>query len=203
MLKKIKWLGHASIRIESDMVIYIDPWKIKSGPKADLILISHSHHDHLSPADIKKIQKEDTVIVAAADVVARFSGDVRALKPGETATVRGVTVEAVPAYNIGKPYHPRAKEWIGFVVTLEDKNIYFAGDTDLIPEMKNIKADIAILPVGGIYTMTAQEAAEAVKVIKPEAAIPIHYGEVAGTEEDARTFKALCAVHVDMKTPTS
>jgi len=165
MLDKIKWLGHASIRIEAQQIIYIDPWKIKGGPKADLILISHSHHDHLSPADIRKIRKEDTVIVAAGDAAAQLSGDVRALKPGDKVTVQGVTVEAVPAYNIGKPYHPKANHWIGFLLTVEGKTIYYAGDTDFIPEMKAIKADIWILPVGGTYTMTAKEAAEAASLL--------------------------------------
>lgn len=199
MLDKIKWLGHASIRIQAQKIIYIDPWKIKGGPKADLILISHSHHDHLSPADIKKIRKEDTVIVAAGDAAAQLSGDVRALKPGDKVTVQGVTVEAVPAYNIGKPYHPKAKHWIGFLLTVEGKTIYYGGDTDLIPEMNIIKADILILPVGGTYTMTAKEAAEAVKMIQPEAAIPIHYGDIVGTLEDAVTFKKLCKAPVEIK----
>jgi L-ascorbate metabolism protein UlaG (beta-lactamase superfamily) len=199
MLDKIKWLGHASIRIEAQQIIYIDPWKIKGGPKADLILISHSHHDHLSPADVRKIQKEDTVIIAAGDAAAQLSGDVRTLKPGDKVTVQGVTIEAVPAYNIGKPYHPKANQWIGFILTVEGKTIYYAGDTDFIPEMKEIKADIWILPVGGTYTMTAKEAAEAVNMIRPEVAIPIHCGDLAGTFEDAATFKQLCKAPVEIK----
>ena len=200
MLDKIKWLGHASIRIEAQQIIYIDPWKIKGGPKADLILISHSHHDHLSPADIRKIRKEDTVIVAAGDAAAQLSGDVQALKPGDKVTVHGITVEAVPAYNIGKPYHPKTNQWIGFLLTVEGKTIYYAGDTDFIPEMKEIKADIWILPVGGTYTMTAKEAAEAVNMIRPEAAIPIHCGDLVGTLADAAMFKKLCKVPVEIKT---
>ena len=199
MLDKIKWLGHASIRIEAQKIIYIDPWKIKGGPKADLILISHSHHDHLSLADIRKIRKEDTVIVAAGDAAAQLSGDVRALNPGDKVTVHGITIEAVPAYNIGKPYHPKANNWIGFILAVEGKTIYYSGDTDLIPEMKAIKADILILPVGGTYTMTAIEAAEAVNMIRPEAAIPIHCGDLAGTLEDAVTFKKLCKAPVEIK----
>lgn len=199
MLGKIKWLGHASIRIDAQKIIYIDPWKIKGGPKADLILISHTHHDHLSPADIRKILKEDTIIVAAGDAAAQLSGDVRALKPGDKVTVQGVTIEAVPAYNIGKPYHPKTNQWIGFILTVEGKTIYYAGDTDFIPEMKEIKADIWILPVGGTYTMTAKEAAYAVNMIRPEAAIPIHCGDLVGTLEDAATFKKLCKTPVEIK----
>ncbi len=199
MLEKIKWLGHASVRIETQKIIYIDPWKIKGGPKADLILISHSHHDHLSPADIRKIRKEDTVIVAAGDAAAQLSGDVRALKPGDQMTAHGVTVEAVPAYNIDKPYHPKVNQWIGFILTVEGKTIYYGGDTDVIPEMKAIKADIWILPVGGTYTMTAKEAAAVINMVRPECAIPIHCGDLVGTFEDAATFKQLCKTPVKIK----
>jgi len=199
MLDKIKWLGHASIRIEAQKIIYIDPWKIRGGPKADLILISHTHHDHLSPADIRKIRKEDTVIVAAVDAAAQLSGDVRALNPGDKVTVQGITIEAVPAYNIGKPYHPKANHWIGFILTVEGKTIYYGGDTDFIPEMKEIKADIWILPVGGTYTMTAKEAAAVINMIRPEAAIPIHYGDIVGARKDAETFNQLCKTPVEIK----
>jgi len=199
MLDRIKWLGHSSVRIEAQKIIYIDPWKIKGGPKADLILVSHIHHDHLSPADIRKIQKEDTVIVASGDAAAQLSGDVRALKPGDKVTVQGVTVEAVPAYNIDKSYHPKSNQWIGFLLTVEGKTIYYGGDTDFIPEMKAIKADIWILPVGGTYTMTAKEAAEVINMIRPDVAIPIHCGDLVGTLEDAATFMQLCKTPVEIK----
>jgi L-ascorbate metabolism protein UlaG (beta-lactamase superfamily) len=203
MLTKIKWLGHSSVKIEAGKIIYIDPWKIKNGQKADLILISHTHHDHLSPADIKKIQKEETVIIASSDAASQLSGDVRVLKPGQEVTVHGITVQAIPAYNIGKAYHPKASQWIGFLLTVEGKTIYYGGDTDLIPEMQRIRADIVILPVGGIYTMTAKEAAEAVNLIRPEIAIPIHYGDIVGTLEDAIQFKGLCKIPVEIKPVSS
>ena len=203
MLTKIKWLGHSSVKIEAGKIIYIDPWKIKNGQKADLILISHTHHDHLSPADIKKIQKEETVIIASSDAASQLSGDVRVLKPGQEVTVHGITVQAIPAYNIGKAYHPKASQWIGFLLTVEGKTIYYGGDTDLIPEMQSIRADIVILPVGGTYTMTAKEAAEAVNLIRPEVAIPIHYGDIVGTLEDAIQFKGLCKIPVEIKPVSS
>jgi L-ascorbate metabolism protein UlaG (beta-lactamase superfamily) len=199
MLNRIQWLGHASIRIEAEKTIYIDPWKISGGPMADLILVSHTHHDHLSPADIKKIQKEETVIIASADAAAQLSGDVRALRPGDRLTVQGVTVEAVPAYNVGKPFHPKANDWIGFLLTVEGKTIYYGGDTDCIPEMNAIKADIWILPVGGTYTMTAKEAAGIINIKQPAVAIPIHCGDLVGTFEDAATFKRLCRTSVEIK----
>jgi L-ascorbate metabolism protein UlaG (beta-lactamase superfamily) len=203
MLDKIKWLGHASIRIDAQKIIYIDPWKIKGGPKADLILISHPHHDHLSLVDVKKIQKEDTVIIATGDAAAQLPGDVRALKPGDKVMVHGVTVEAVPAYNIDKPYHPQANQWIGFLLMVEGKTIYYGGDTDFIPEMKTIKADVWILPVGGTYTMTAKEAASVINMVRPEVAIPIHCGDFVGAFEDAATFKQLCKTPVEIKPVSS
>lgn len=200
MLEKISWLGHSSVKIGGDKIIYIDPWKLKDGEKADIILVSHSHGDHLSPEDIKKISKEDTVIITTPDCVSQLSGDVRAVKPGDEVIVSGITIEAVASYNKDKVFHPKANNWIGFVVTVGGKRIYYCGDTDLIPEMENIKADIVIAPVGGTYTMTAEEAAEAVNLMKPEVAIPIHYDDIVGSIEDAKKFKELCEVPVEIKT---
>ncbi|MBP8980128.1 MAG: MBL fold metallo-hydrolase [Syntrophobacterales bacterium] len=203
MEEKIFWLGHASIRIEADRIVYIDPWKVKGEPKADLILISHSHHDHFSPGDVKKLCKADTVIVGPGDCTAQLTGNVRTVAPGDILTVGGMTIEAVPAYNPRKPYHPEANRWLGFVLTVEDKRIYFAGDTDLIPAMQDIRADIAILPVGGTYTMTAAEAAEAATLINPALAIPIHWGDIVGTRADAEKFRRLAKVPVEIKNPSS
>jgi len=204
MIDKIKWLGHASIRIEADKIIYIDPWKLKDGPPADIILVTHEHYDHFSPDDIGKIRKDDTVIVAPPEVARRFSGGgVRALKPGETTTVYGVKVEAAPAYNIDKAFHPREKGWLGFVVTVADTTVYFSGDTDVIPEMKDIRADIWILPIGGTYTMTAEEASRIVNEVRPKTVVPIHWGDLVGSREDAEKFKGLCEATVVIKEVTS
>jgi len=202
MRDKIFWLGHASIRIEADTVIYIDPWKVKGEPRADLILISHAHHDHFSPGDIKKLRKKDTVIVGPADCTSQLKGDVRTMAPGDSITVGAVKIEAVPAYNPRKQYHPQANRWLGFILTVEGQRIYFAGDTDLIPEMKDLRADIAILPVGGTYTMTAAEAAEAAAIIKPTVAIPVHCGDIVGTLDDAKKFRQFARVPVEIKTPS-
>ena len=202
MRDKIFWLGHASIRIEADTVIYIDPWKVKGEPRADLILISHAHHDHFSPGDIKKLCKKDTVIVGPADCTSQLKGDVRTMAPGDSITVGAVKIEAVPAYNPRKQYHPQANRWLGFILTVEGQRIYFAGDTDLIPEMKDLRADIAILPVGGTYTMTAAEAAEAAAIIKPTVAIPVHCGDIVGTLDDAKKFRQFARVPVEIKTPS-
>jgi L-ascorbate metabolism protein UlaG (beta-lactamase superfamily) len=198
---KIFWLGHSSILIRSEKTVYIDPWNVRTKDQADLILISHSHGDHLSPEDVKRIRKDDTVIITAADAAPRLSGDVRILKPGENLTVHGIPVEAVPAYNTDKAFHPRRNGWIGFIITVEGKRVYYAGDTDAVPEMETVRADVVIFPVGGTYTMTAAEAARAVNIIKPEAAIPIHWGKIVGSVADARTFQELCKVPVIIKEP--
>lgn len=199
MLENISWLGHSSIKISGGKIIYIDPWKIKGEEKADVILISHSHSDHFSSPDVKKIQKEDTIIIASSDCAGRLSGNFRAVKPGDKIEIQGMMVEAVAAYNLNKDFHPKSSNWVGFIVTVEDKIIYYAGDTDFIPEMKTVNADITIVPVGGVFTMNAEEAAQAVNTIKPQVAIPIHYGDIVGSIEDAMKFKNLCKVQVEIK----
>ncbi|MBN2398050.1 MAG: MBL fold metallo-hydrolase [Deltaproteobacteria bacterium] len=199
MMENIVWLGHSSVRIDGEKVIYIDPWKLTDPKRADLILISHSHYDHLSLEDIAKIQKDDTVIITTKDSAARLSGDVRIVKPGDVLQVEGISVEAVPAYNTNKDFHPKKNGWLGFVVTVGGKRIYYCGDTDFIPEMETIRADIMLVPVGGTYTMTAEEAARAVNTVRPETAIPIHYDDIVGSVKDARRFKDLCEVPVEIK----
>jgi L-ascorbate metabolism protein UlaG (beta-lactamase superfamily) len=209
MVENIFWLGHSSVKIGGEKVVYIDPWKLKGEEKADLILISHSHYDHLSPEDVKKIRKPETVILTTTDSAAKLSGDVRSLRPGDVVDVGGIAVEAVPAYNTirmrspGVPFHPKGERWIGFIVTLGGKRIYYVGDSDVVPEMKAVKADIVIVPVGGTYTMNAQEAAELVNLIHPETAIPVHWGDIVGSVKDAEQFKTLCRVPVEIKPITS
>lgn len=192
MIDRVQWLGHAGFRINGETVIYIDPYHIKGGEKADVVLVSHGHYDHCSPGDIDKIRKDDTVIVAAASAAGKLTGDARVLRPGETVSIKGVTVEGVPAYNVNKQFHPRVENNLGFIITVDSKRIYHAGDTDLIPEMKSVKADIALLPAGGTYTMDAEEAARAAGDINPEIAVPMHWGSVAGSRKDAERFQQLC-----------
>jgi len=199
VVENIFWLGHSTIRIDGEKVIYIDPWKLRDPKGADLILISHSHHDHLSPEDVGKIQKNDTVIITTRDCAGELSGDVRIVKPGDVVQVGEILVEAGRSYNIGKAFHPKENNWLGFVVTVMGKRIYYCGDTDLIPEMESIRADIVIAPVGGTYTMNAEEAALAVNMIGPGVAIPVHYGDIVGSIEDAERFRDLCDVPVDIK----
>jgi L-ascorbate metabolism protein UlaG (beta-lactamase superfamily) len=195
ILGKLKWYGHASFSIESDRILYIDPWNIPaSAPKADIILVTHSHFDHLSPDDINRLKKEDTIIVCSSDCVSQLSGDVRGLLPDQEVEIQGINIKAVPAYNPAKPFHPQKNEWLGFVFTMEGVSIYHAGDTDIIPEMEDLGAvNIALLPVGGKYTTNAEQAAATANLIKPDVSIPMHWGaDVIGTEEDASRFKELC-----------
>lgn len=189
MAKNIFWLGHDSFRIETAKTIYIDPYQISSGPKADLILITHEHFDHCSPEDVSKIQQSGTVIVTEKDSAKKLSGDVRVIAPGESVSLDDVTVVAVPSYNTDKDFHPKTNAWLGFIVDVEGVRIYHAGDADFIPEMKDFEVDIALLPVSGTYVMTADQAVEAAVAIQPKLAIPMHYGAIVGDEGDALNFK--------------
>jgi L-ascorbate metabolism protein UlaG (beta-lactamase superfamily) len=187
--KKIAWLGHDAFRIDGTKTVYFDPYGISSGPEADLILISHDHFDHCSPEDVAKIQRGGTVIVTEKDAATKLSGDVRVLKPGESLLLDKVAIEGVHAYNTDKDFHPKNRGWLGFIVEMDGTRIYHAGDTDFIPEMKEIKADIALLPVSGTYVMTAEQAVRAAQAVKPKLAIPMHYGAIVGDEQDALAFK--------------
>lgn len=198
VLEGIEWLGHASFKISKDKVIYIDPWKVKAGQVADIILITHEHYDHCSSADVEKLKGAHTVIVTTPDCAEKLSGDVRAIKPGQAIEVEGLRIEAVPAYNVGKPFHPKASGWVGYIVTTGGLRIYHAGDTDVIPEMDRVKADVALLPVGGTYTMGPEEAAQAANTIGPRVAVPMHYGSIVGSARDVRRFKEACQVPVEV-----
>jgi len=198
ILANVTWLGHAAVRIGGKQVIYIDPYELKDGPVADIILVTHDHFDHLSAVDIAKIQGAQTIIVIPEGYQGKVKGHVQPVRPGEKITVSGVEVQAVPAYNIGKTFHPREKGYVGYVLKAEGITYYHAGDTDHIPEMKTIRTDVAFLPVGGTYTMTATEAARATQDIQPKVAVPIHWGSIVGARQDAEAFKkaAHCPVSI-------
>jgi L-ascorbate metabolism protein UlaG (beta-lactamase superfamily) len=179
----------------SSYTIYTDPNSITTKDTADVILISHSHGDHFSPADIDKITGPNTVIIAPQDVNYTGTHGKRViLKPGEVYTAFGcISIKAVPAYNIVKTqYHPKDKNWVGYVITVNGVSIYHAGDTERVPEMKDITCDIAMLPLGQTYTFDdVSEAVEAAKDAKAKIAIPMHFGLYEGTAEDAVKFKNL------------
>jgi L-ascorbate metabolism protein UlaG (beta-lactamase superfamily) len=204
MIDNIHWLGHDSFRFDGSVTVYIDPWKLPAGqPAAGLILVTHDHFDHLSLPDIGKIAGPETVVVGPVSVTAQIDGPATVtLAAGESAEVRGVQILAVPAYNIdkfrapGQPYHPRAAGGVGYVVALDGVRYYHAGDTDAVPEMSDIQCEVALLPVGGTFTMTAEEAAQACDLIDAAAAVPMHYGEVIGDVRDAERFRDHCRVPV-------
>ena len=190
MLDRMTWLGHDCFRIDGSKTVYIDPYQIEPGKKADLIMVTHEHFDHCSPEDVDKIQQSETVVVTEKDAAKQLSGNVKIVKPGDSLTIDDVKIEAVPAYNTNKNFHPKANGWLGFVLEMDNVRIYHAGDTDFIPEMKGLNVDIALLPVSGTYVMTADEAVEAALVINPGVAVPMHYGAIVGDSSDADTFKA-------------
>jgi L-ascorbate metabolism protein UlaG (beta-lactamase superfamily) len=201
--EKIKWLGHASFRIDgSRATVYIDPWKLKSSVPADIVCITHSHYDHLSEEDVEKIRKPSTVIVGPADCKAGFGDAFKVIAPGGSLEIGEVKIEAVPAYNTDKQFHPKKNNWVGYVVTVDGFRVYHSGDTDMIPEMANICADVALLPVGGTYTMTVKQAAEAIQKINPKVAVPMHCGDIVGSLDDRETFRKLSKAPVTVLDPT-
>ncbi len=199
LLKNVSWLGHAAVRIEGTKTVYIDPYGISAGKgDADIVLITHDHRDHFSTADIGKVRGERTVLIGPSSVVGRLSGRTMVIEPGKTLSVEGARVRAVPAHNVGKSHHPRDKDHVGYVLSVDGVTYYHAGDTDRIPEMRAIRAAVAFLPVTGTYTMDAAAAASAASDVKARIAIPIHWGSVIGSREDAARFKRLCRVRVEI-----
>ncbi|UCG50177.1 MAG: MBL fold metallo-hydrolase [Phycisphaerales bacterium] len=199
----IQWLGHASFRItEGKEVIYIDPWKLKeSAHDATEVLVSHSHSDHYSPDDIEKVSGADTKLISTVDVIAKERRG-EALLPGLRIVLDGVSVTGVAAYNPSKEFHPRLKNWVGFVVEVGSNRIYYAGDSDFTDDMKGLEdIDIALLPVGGKYTMTGEEAAEAARQIGPKYAIPYHWGDIVGGRSDADAFAKGAGCEVKVLSP--
>lgn len=205
----ISRIAHDTFRIAGTKVIYTDPYKIKERDQADIVLISHEHFDHLSREDLEKVCTPKTTIVASSLCKDGVSGlkvkETRFLDAGLKFSVDSVEIEAVPAYNTnkfrapGQAFHPKGEARVGFLIHLDGTRVYFAADTDFIPEMRSIKCDIALLPVSGTYVMTAEEAAKAAVAINPKIAVPMHYGAIVGSEEDAKRFKSLvknCQVEI-------
>jgi L-ascorbate metabolism protein UlaG (beta-lactamase superfamily) len=196
LLSRLHWHGHDSFRLEGPPTIWFDPWKVQGRPPpADIILVSHEHHDHCSPDDVDKLRDRRTVVVAPRAAATKL-GMARILAPGETLAVRGVTIQALPAYNVnkfrapGQPFHPKAAGHLGYLIEVDGWRLYFAGDTDFIPEMKSIQCDVALLPVSGTYVMTVDEAVKAAREICPRVVVPMHYGDIVGYDNDGAMFAA-------------
>jgi L-ascorbate metabolism protein UlaG (beta-lactamase superfamily) len=207
---KIKWYGHDTFTLEKDIKICIDPFKLSKSIDANIILISHEHFDHCSVEDLKKISSDKTSIIAAKECLSKL-GDIKcreklSIIPGEEKTINGVKIRAINAYNIDKinpdtkrPFHPKEDNKVGFLIDIKGITIYHTGDSDLIPEMSDLRPEVLLVPVSGTYVMTAKEAAQAVEKIKPKIAIPMHYGTLVGSENDAKEFRQLvksCDVHI-------
>jgi L-ascorbate metabolism protein UlaG (beta-lactamase superfamily) len=196
---EITWLKHDAFLLKGDgIVVAIDPYELRSVPeKADLVLVTHDHFDHCDPNSVRLVAKPDAVIVAPQNAASKLGKNVRVVKAGDVLTEKGVTIKVVPAYNVRperQRFHPKNYGGVGYLITLAGKTVYHPGDTDLIPEMDNLgQVDIALLPVSGTYVMDAQEAAEAVKRIKPTHVIPMHYGSIVGSKADAEKFAQLVA----------
>jgi L-ascorbate metabolism protein UlaG (beta-lactamase superfamily) len=199
LVDSLQWLGHSGFRIQSGGVtVYIDPYRVSGGPAADLILVTHGHYDHFSPQDIERLSGDHTWLVAPAAVAERARGRVTAIAPGQALELEpfpGIEVAAVAAYNTskrdadGNAFHPRSAGCVGYDLNIRGERLYHAGDTDVIPEMDAVVgADVALLPVSGTYVMTPQEAAEAARRIQPRLAVPMHWGDLVGTRDDAVAF---------------
>lgn len=184
---------HSSIKISKGKTIYIDPFRIeKKQNDASLILITHNHYDHYSEEDIKKVINENTVIVAPKTMKVEINAkEVIYVEPDKQYEILGIKIKTILAYNINKHFHPKENQWVGYILEIEDEKYYIAGDTDITPENKQVKCDVALVPVGGTYTMTYEESAELVNTIKPRLAIPTHYGCIVGNKDDGMKFKEL------------
>ena len=195
MLENIEVLYHSSIRISNNKVIYIDPFKIdKNYNDADIVFITHDHYDHYSDEDIDKVINENTTIIIPEKLLTKLlrkginKNAIITVEPNEKYMVQGIKFETIPSYNTNKTFHPKENGWVGYIITLDDIRYYIAGDTDITEENRKVKCDVAFVPVGGTYTMDFKEAAQLINEIQPKIAVPIHYGSVVGTKQDATDF---------------
>lgn len=209
LVDKLHWLGHSGFRIDGSKTVYFDPYQLAGRlPKADIVCITHDHFDHCSLDDVRMISTKNTLIVTDRTVSRQLKSsvldckEIKPLSPGDNIDISGIQISGVASYNIGKQFHSKDSNRLGFILSMDGVRFYHAGDTDLIPEMKDYRCDVALLPVSGTYVMTADEAAEAVLLIKPKVAIPMHYGTTAGSLGDAIRFQnllSLSKVKVEVK----
>ncbi len=210
MLERFTWFRQSAMRFRGDgLTVYIDPWGTSASEEpADVVFITHAHSDHFQPSEIEWLRKQGTKLVAPRDVAKALSGDVTAVAPGESHEVGGVKFSTVPAYNIVEhrlKAHPKASKWVGYVLELGGATFYHSGDTDHVPELDAIRADVAMMCIGGDpFTMGPEEAGELAKTIGPKLAVPMHYGYIVGSPSQAAQFrKAAAPVTVKVLTPTN
>lgn len=204
----------SSIRIEGSETVYFDPFEVESeSHDADVIFVTHEHHDHFDPDSITKVKKESTILFAPKsmkDKVISESGIAPEkcvfMEPGEKYEQGEILIEAVPAYNKMKPFHTKGKKWIGYIVKMDNTCYYVAGDTDVNEDIKQVQCDVALIPIGGHFTMDKKQAADYIAALKPKAVIPTHYGSIIGNKSDGQDFmKALelmaNEIQVELKLP--
>lgn len=190
----IKINTQSSIKIILSKTIYFDPFKIdEEMHDADIIFITHEHYDHFDIESINNVKNDNTIIVAPKSMMNQINEidfkDYVYLNPFDEMTIDGINIKTIPSYNIDKPFHPRNNNWLGYIIMYDDITYFIAGDTDVTPENKNVKCDIALLPIGGHYTMDVNEATTLIKTINPKVVIPTHYGSIVGSMEDAKKLE--------------
>lgn len=207
MINNFNVLCHSSVKIEADnKIIYIDPYGIEERYNdADYILITHAHYDHFSPEDILKVKHNDTIIIITEDIYIDIlklgfkENKIVIVEPENKYNIKNLYIETVSAYNTNKSFHPKENGWVGYILNLGYERVYITGDTDITPEALNVKCDLLFIPVGGTYTMDYAEAAKLANKIMPTIAVPIHYGKIVGTEQDAKNFKCLLDKKIECK----
>ena len=196
----------SSIRIAGSKILYFDPYLISGAEHdADIVFITHAHYDHLDPGSVEKVSGQNTVFVAPAGMAKEMknvAGNAKLvlMAPGDEKAVSGVSVQAVPAYNRLKPFHPKRNGWLGYIVKMDGVSYYVAGDTDAVSELSGVVCDVALVPIGGTYTMNAKDAAKLINRIRPAAAIPTHYGSIVGKPEDAEVFRQHVSREISVET---
>lgn len=187
----------SSIRIEGSRILYFDPFQIKdSKHDADVIFVTHEHYDHFEPDSIAKIKKESTILVAPESMKKKVLSESGMTpdrcvfcEPDGMYEQENIVIETVRAYNKLKPFHPKMNKWLGYIVTMDDVRYYVAGDTDVNADIEKVQCDVALIPIGGHYTMDKKQAADYIAHIAPTAVIPTHYGSIVGAKADGREFE--------------
>ena len=188
----IKINCHSSICVNDE--IWFDPIRV-DGVKAKYIFVTHSHWDHFSVDDIKKILTNGAKIVCPLsmkiEVQNLFENEIVFVEPEKSYQIDDLMVDVISSYNITKQFHPKANGWVGYNVTIDGEKVLIVGDSDNTPELNQVKTDVLLVPIGGTYTMTIEEAAELANNIKPKKVIPTHYGEIVGEKDFGKEFEKL------------